>query len=497
MRIDGLMLNAISRQIDTAFDEKDESTLQKSVDEINQLFIDENPNSISELILYYNLGNAYSYLDSLRNHRGISLWFYNNTEHINAIKSYRKCIQVNCSDKKLQNDIFMQSYTNLGNMFSESGRIIYAINSWQKALGIFQNFGMAQGNLGVGLVEYAKTLYDNNHAFLISQKAYTFLKKAIESVDVYKEAKTQFLSYKELLESRFSAESLNDEKHFPNYFEAISQQEMQYRKWVLKNSLFLNPLNDIYYDSFVAHDIIHLPSITTSIYEPPKYHGLFNEIKQQYVSARYMYYLYLKQEDNCGKDFSDKENLLIDTLDYTLYGYKYELLRTSYKNLYSILDKIAFFINEYFELNHTERTISFNTIWYEEKKKNKASIKTKIESLENNPLRGLYYLSKDFYSYDFEYLNVTDEDAQELADLRNCLEHRYVKITQYKNNPAETECYDVFAYQIAIDEFKRKTEKLLHYVREAIIYLSLAVQTSERKNLPTDGKIVPIIMRKI
>lgn len=62
MRIDGLMLNAISKQIDTAFDEKDESTLQKSVDEINQLFIDENPNSISELILYYNLQERYYYI---------------------------------------------------------------------------------------------------------------------------------------------------------------------------------------------------------------------------------------------------------------------------------------------------------------------------------------------------------------------------------------------------------------------------------------------------
>jgi len=210
MRIDGMMLNAISKQIDTAFDEKDESTLQKSIDEINQLLIDEKINSISELTLYYNLGNAYSYLDKLRNHRGISLWFYNNTEHINAIKSYRKCIKVNCSDKKLQNDIFMQSSTNLGNMFSESGRIIYAINSWQKALDISPNFGMAQGNLGVGLVEYAKSLYDNSHAFLISQKAYFFLSKSIESVDVYTEAKLHFISYKEMLESHFSVESLKD-----------------------------------------------------------------------------------------------------------------------------------------------------------------------------------------------------------------------------------------------------------------------------------------------
>ena len=424
---------------------------------------------------------------------------YNNIEHINAIKAYRNCIKLHeyCFNNELLKTILVQSYTNLGNMFSESGRIIYAINSWQKALGISPNFGMAQGNLGVGVVEYAKSLYDNNHAFLLSKKAYDNLNKSIESRDVYAEAKSQFISYKELLESCFSAESLNAEVEFQNYFEGISQQEKQYMEWSLKNSLFLNPLNDIYYDTFVAHDIIHLPTITTSKYEPPKYHGLFNEIKQQYVSARYMYYLYLQNKDGYEKDLSDKGNLLIDTLDYPLYGYKYELIRTSYKNLYSILDKIAFFINDYFKLTHDERTISFNTIWYEQKQKNKAGIKTKIENLTNNPLRGLYYLSKDFYSYDLEYLAVTDSDSLELAKLRNCLEHRYVKIIQYKINPIEKERYDSLAYQITIDEFEKKTEKLMSYVREAIIYLSLAIHVNEEKNSSKNGKTIPIIMESI
>lgn len=497
MKIDVMTLNKMSMRIDTAFDKNDEATLQNSIEEINKMLADEGIGSVSELILCYNLGNAYSYLDSLRNRNKTAVWAFNNREHINAIKSYRKCLKVNCSDKNLQNNILKQCYTNIGNMFSESGRIIFAINSWKKALEIYPNFGMAQGNIGVGLVEYAKNLYDNSHAFLISRYAYIFLKKSIASLDVYSEAKLQFKFYTEMLESHYSAESLISELQFPNYFEDISEQEIQYKKWILKNSLFLNPLNDVYYDSFVAHDIIHLPAITASVYEPPKYHGLFNEIKQQYVSARYMYYTYLQKEFDYEKDCSDGENLLIDTLDYALYGYKYELLRTAYKNLYSVLDKIAFFMNDYFKLNHTERSISFNTIWYEQKQKNKACIKPKIESLSNNPLRGLYYLSKDFYSYDFDYLNVADTDAQELADLRNCLEHRYVKITQYKNNPTETERYDTLAYQITIDEFKRKTKKLLLYVREAIIYLSLAVHINEKKNMPTDGKVMPIIMRNL
>ena len=153
----------------------------------------------------------------------------------------------------------------------------------------------------------------------------------------------------------------------------------------------------------------------------------------------------------------------------------------------------AFFLNDYLQLKINIRSIAFHTIWYEGKQKQ--NINSIIESLNNNPLRGLYYLSKDFHS-DTEYLASTDDDAKELSEIRNCLEHRYVKITQYKN-VENIYPYDNFAYQITIDEFERKIEKILHYVREAIIYLSLAVHTNEEQNYPKDKIIGPIIMGEI
>ena len=138
------------------------------------------------------------------------------------------------------------------------------------------------------------------------------------------------------------------------------------------------------------------------------------------------------------------------------------------------------------------RTLSFNTIWYEKK-----NIDTKLENLTNNPLRGLYYLSKDFHSFDTEYLEVADEDAKNLAELRNCLEHRYVKVTQFKNNPNISFQYDYLAYQITETDFEKKTDKMLHYVREAIIYVSLTVYGYEKLNQPKNGKIIPIMMVEI
>ena len=62
------IVNSISMGIDTAFDEKDEDTLQSFVDKINQLLNNETFSIDAKIVLYYDLGNVYSYLDSLRNH---------------------------------------------------------------------------------------------------------------------------------------------------------------------------------------------------------------------------------------------------------------------------------------------------------------------------------------------------------------------------------------------------------------------------------------------
>ncbi len=484
-------INSISMGINRAADEKDENNLQSYVTQINVLLEKEQIDLNAKVILYYDLGNAYYELDNLRNHSDNRIWVYNNNEHINAIKAFRKCINLEseCSTKKQLQIFLAQSYTNLGNLFSESGRIIYAIEVWKKALLIQPDLGMTLGNLGIGLITYARNLYDPNHAILLCKEAYSYLDNAINSETSYESAKENFRKYKNYI----SKDVMESKFEFADYFSNIPKHERKYRQWVLKQCLYINPINDIYTDSFVAHDIMHLPNMVAPINEPPKYHGLFNEIKQQYISARYMYFSYLQQSKSHEKHFSDKDIHLINTFDYSLYGLKYELLKTSYKSLYSILDKIAFFINEYFELGINERKIAFHTIWYEGNQKSK--INSKIESLNNNPLRGLYYLSKDFHS-DTEYLNSTDFDAKELSDLRNYLEHRYVKVVQYKNN-RDLFSYDNFAYQISIYDFENKTEKMLKYVREAIIYLSLAVHTNEEKNYPIDNIIGPIMMSEI
>jgi hypothetical protein len=83
---------------------------------------------------------------------------------------------------------------------------------------------------------------------------------------------------------------------------------------------------------------------------------------------------------------------------------------------------------------------------------------------------------------DMEYLEVADPDAKRIYDLRNNLEHKYCKIHWFKLDETEGDlCNDTLAFSVTEFELSEKTFRLLRYVREAVIYLSLSVHVEEKK----------------
>jgi len=123
-----------------------------------------------------------------------------------------------------------------------------------------------------------------------------------------------------------------------------NSDEGVYRKWVLDNNLFLNPLNDLRKEPLAATDPFHLPNIVTSINTGPKYQGMYNQMKQEFVSARFMLYEGITSQ---GTHFSDKDVLLINTWDYPAYSINIEKIKFAYRVAFSLFDKTAFFLNEY------------------------------------------------------------------------------------------------------------------------------------------------------
>ena len=277
-----------------------------------------------------------------------------------------------------------------------------------------------------------------------------------------------------------------------------SKEEVDYRKWCLSNNLFLNSLNDLDNISIAARDVLHLPAIIMKIDEKPFHHGLFNVIKQEYITARYLLFESMKHAQQGEVHIADKDNTMVETLDYTFHSIGIEKKKIAFRMAYSIFDKIAYFMNEYFNLGMRQQDVYFKKIWYSKGEKKKGLVR-KFVANENWPLRGLFWLSKDLFENDDEFKNCLEPDAKELNDIRNHLEHKYLKVHMFGTHYSPPFSSDDLSYSISRDSLFEKTLRLLKLTRSAIMYLSYSVHREEqirRKDIDT-SKIAHIVTTEL
>jgi hypothetical protein len=170
------------------------------------------------------------------------------------------------------------------------GRFVEVIKYWDRALTINPSFGMARGNRGYGIVYYASLFEHLCHQVPFLKRAYGNLKAALSSKFEGK-AGEMFAEALASVRSRAPAgkfEESGDEPRPPSF--GKTKGEIKYRQWCLENRLFLNPLNDLVTNGMAAKDILTTPSIVQPIDAGTLYFGYFNQMKQEFVSARFFYY---------------------------------------------------------------------------------------------------------------------------------------------------------------------------------------------------------------
>ena len=378
-----------------------------------------------------------------------------------------------------------QILTNLGNLMDHIGRFVEAIEYWDEALDTLPSFPMARGNRGLCLINYAHALYDQGHAGTFLKCSHADLKTALLSSELYEDARKGFDERRIWIESVLSSECIEKNIDMNGFSLGASQQEVRYRKWCLDNRLFLNPLNDLGPYPIAACDVFTVPSIVVGIGDGPCYQGYFNQMKQEFVSARYLYY------DGINADqphFSDRDVLLYNTLDYPAYSLAVESVKAAFRIAYSLFDKIAYFLNDYLCLSIPEKQVTFRTFWYEKRKKERG-LSHIFQKRENNwPLRGLFWLSKDLFEDKHEFKESIEPDAKGLSDIRNHLEHKYLKLhddfwqgTLSVDDRASLTLVDTLAFSVYRREFEVKTLKLIKMARSALMYLSLAIHVEEKQ----------------
>lgn len=389
-----------------------------------------------------------------------------------------------------------QILTNLANQLDTLGRFVDARAQWTAALNLEPRFWMALGNRGRGLMFYAAALYDPGHAAVFAVYAYRDLRRAAELISAYPSfgeegLRDSFMSYAEQIAANYDIQKITFALKIDDWGPMAKDAheaagEAEYRHWCLEKTLFLNPLNDLGAVSIAARDVLNLPDITTPVDEPPAVVGMFNELKQGFATARWLLWEGMHSTET---HFSDREVLLHCTYDGATYGLATEKVKTAFRLAYSILDKIAYFVNFYLQLGIPERGVSFRSIWRD---KNNGPMREYFVKSENWPFRGLFWLSKDFF--EVEMRDSTEPEARSLAELRNHLEHKYVKVLdvttpEYNTGPLN----DTLAHMISRTDLEQRTLRLMQLVRSALIYLSLGVHREERNRKESyQGLVGPI-----
>jgi tetratricopeptide (TPR) repeat protein len=489
-------LKRISFFVDLSFYKKRTDGLEKSSVLIED-FLKRDLTSYERSLSHYYLANAFDNKNHLKHKRGEIFSKWDNCELEGEILNLRLSLKhlqfardnefTKNKKTKLEIASFKQRncqiYTNLGNLMDNIGRFIEGIEYRDEALNIDPKFGMALGNKGLSYIWYAPFLPSKKHQAFFYHEAYRLLKSAL-LCQLEPDAPEGFRNAMITIESMLKIEYLNKKINLNPSIDG-SKNEIKYKSWCLRNHLFLNPLNDLGSHTIAAKDELLIPAGDMRVDYGINCHTFFNQLKQEFVAARYLYYEGITENKI---HFSDRDIVFGETYDRPLLSLASEKIKISFRLSYSIFDKIAFFLNYYFNLDLKERDIYFRSIWYENRKKNneeKQILSFFRDKNKNLPLIGLFWLSKDLYEKNTGFVDALEPDAKGWYDMRNSLEHKYFKITFFdpKNDPLSSVIDDInspFMYSIPIVDFEKKTLKLLKTTRNALIYLAIAVNWEEK-----------------
>jgi|GEM_PF-204715 len=454
------------------------------------------------VLLHYHVARAWRSLKTIRRKDDSRSWESQKDEIENEILHLRGALK-RCGSKETAREMRQKILDDLGNALGYIGRFVEAVECWNEILEINPSNPLARGNRGIGLAGYSRALYNQDHDAskeAVSTKeallraAYSDIKAALLS-DPDDDARGRFQEYMTWLESVLSPEwlkskALNSEMLGPEALQesieannpslGSSDEEQSYRKWCLDNRLLLNPLNDLGPVAMATEDSLAPPEMMAGIRGGPGYIECLNELKQEFASARYIYY----QGISSGRPhFSDRKVILINTPDYPAYSLAIEEVKAAFRIFYSMFDKIACLLDDYLGLGTTDREIRLKSLWYRMVKKDRL-LRQDFQQNDNWPLKGLFWLSKDLYDERQVFKEFMEPDARRIYDIWDHLEHRYLNVSNQSTRKAASSALNAspnsLSYTIQRCDFEDMTLGLIKTVRAALIYLLTAINHQEQ-----------------
>ena len=422
-------------------------------------------NTFDRLMAYHVLGHAYCAQKYIQIAPSEAL--YNNPIVLKEVYCYR--ITLNIVDEIKRKKLWMlyqtavgcayQAQVHLGNVYDHLGRHLDAQYSYLLAAQMMPSDYMWKFNVGFslgGMFGY----YENRVKPFVVEQAKALLKPYLDKPETTSSAKQMWEKI-----SPLKTWPLSDDREY----EYTDTEEDRYAQWVNDHFLRLNAYNDVHPHSLLSQDdSLYFESL---FYEKERFDesqrlmALLNEIKQEYVSARYMLYSYFVNSGTIH--FSDSNVKIADVYDQCNYSYNIELAKAAFRALYSLLDKIAFALNEYLGLGIKGKDVSFSTFWYSERKTRTLRQEILDYSMVIS-LAGLLFIRNDIYGGEESYLQA--DETKLLQKVRNAMEHRAIQIVD--QGVFEDKGSVLF---ISREEFEKVSMNLIRTVRQAIFCFVNAV----------------------
>ena len=431
--------------------------------------------------LHYCLANGYTDLFELTERIATAV-DRNIPQSENLWKAKRHLMKATSVEDIGDTGLIAQLLVNLGNCLDTLGRSIEAIETYDEAIDINKNFSMAIANKAKALRAFAEI--SDKYRAAIYVEVYQDIKSVIDNPDLVEvggqSAKQAFERELQYIESRFQDKSLLKKKlkHQRYKTDDLSDFEKFYLELCQKEKLFLN--FHIHQDHCEAaiEDPIFIRLITKvddddTFYKFAKY---LNQIKEDFAVAR----LLLVQSQYRQDDFNriSERTSFVYALDYSQFNIYTGLLKSSFKEAFNILDKVAVFVNDYYQLGFREEDIYFNSIrgigrgasiWQDN-----GVIRKEILNSENISLYALYDIYRDFQS----------GEHQRIQDIRNALTHRRLVI--YDSGITDWDS-KLDKHNIGYNTILIETIQLMKLVKAAIIYLVNFVNVEEGKKRKAGG----------
>ncbi|WP_219908866.1 LA2681 family HEPN domain-containing protein [Photobacterium leiognathi] len=438
--VDDSVLDIFNLRVDELADENDIEGMQEFISTFD-MFTPVFKDDLREAEFHYMLGNAYSLLNVPQ----LKEWFSPDLNKV--VIHFKKALSLlkkGNIDDIYQITLESKISTNLGNYLSQQGRFMCAKKFWQRGI-LLDNQPIAHTAMYQSEMVVAACLNnDQSKACYHYYLAYQSLLNRLELPNDPIQFNDSYLIFDDERTSRFKRwfEETFNENEFDQFYHHyddgdLTEAEVEYLAWCSDNDLFIDEL-EIDELRLARHpDSLTLPPISSQInqtlsrHEELVYHANFDEIKNDFCYARHLVFTALNT-DNDEQSFFNRTFQKVDDMTYSIDNIKAQNLKSGFKILYSLFDKIAYFINHFYDLNEIkkDRQINFDSLFKKLDSKQKWQPHPKLAESKNHFLHALFYILKDLRDIK-DQESVSDwlnPELTKICEIRNFIEHRSFKI---------------------------------------------------------------------